>query len=226
MMTGIVEREAQPEVVAEHRDGVAGVAVMAGVVPRGPWPFGAVVIDAWFWTLRRVIRVHRRLILDPVENIPPGYTRVPEMPHSGGRRLMAKQAPGISALGARVHLFVRPQAQDAFVALFRDVLGCDVRELDFGLEYPILFVPFEDGSGFSVEFSERAPAEPTNRPLDDDAAFRGAWLEFRTADLDRLQAALRAAGIPEFRHPGSSHVYFSAPGGQVFRLLDVGYVGP
>lgn len=132
----------------------------------------------------------------------------------------------IIALGARVHLFVRPQAHDAFVALFRDVLGCDIRELDFGLEYPILFVPFDDGSGFSVEFSERAPAEVTDRPLDDDTAFRGAWIEFRTAALDRLQTALRAAGIPEFRHSGSSQVYFCAPGGQVFRLLDVGYTGP
>ncbi len=30
----------------------------------------------------------------------------------------------------------------------------------------------------------------------------------------------------EFRHPGSTHVYFSAPGGQVFRLIDVAYDGP
>jgi hypothetical protein len=135
-------------------------------------------------------------------------------------------AAGIVALGARVHLFVRPQAHDAFVALFRDVLGCDLRELDFGLEYPILFVSFDDGSGFSVEFSDRAADDVTDRPLDNDNAFRGAWIEFRTAELDRLQAALRAAGIPEFRHPGSNHAYFCAPGGQVFRLLDVGYAGP
>ena len=27
-------------------------------------------------------------------------------------------------------------------------------------------------------------------------------------------------------HPGSTHVYFSAPGGQVFRLIDVAYDGP
>ena len=33
-------------------------------------------------------------------------------------------------------------------------------------------------------------------------------------------------GYSEFRHPGSSHVYFSAPGGQVFRLIDVDYEGP
>ena len=34
------------------------------------------------------------------------------------------------------------------------------------------------------------------------------------------------AGIREFRHAGSTHVYFSAPGGQVFRLIDVAYDGP
>lgn len=139
---------------------------------------------------------------------------------------MTDQAAGIVALGARVHLFVRPEAHDAFVALFRDVLACDLRELDFGLQYPILFVQFDDGSGFSVEFSHQAPEDVTDRPLDDDNAFRGAWIEFRTAELDRLQAALRAAGIPEFRHPGSNHAYFCAPGGQVFRLLDVRYAGP
>ena len=37
---------------------------------------------------------------------------------------------------------------------------------------------------------------------------------------------LREAGMREFRHAGSVHVYFSAPGGQVVRLLDVSYDGP
>jgi hypothetical protein len=27
-------------------------------------------------------------------------------------------------------------------------------------------------------------------------------------------------------HPGSSHTYFAAAGGQVFRLIHVSYVGP
>jgi hypothetical protein len=133
---------------------------------------------------------------------------------------------GIVALGARVHLFVRPAQHDAFITLFRDVLGCRVSELDFGLEHPILLVPFSDGSAFSVEFTELAPADSASGAIDDEHAFRGAWIEFRTAELERLQAALRDAGIPEFRHPGSPHVYFSAPGGQVFRLIDVEYSGP
>src|SRR2546426_8025923 len=35
---------------------------------------------------------------------------------------------GIVALGARVHLFVQPQAREQFTSLFRDVLGCEVSE--------------------------------------------------------------------------------------------------
>lgn len=136
-------------------------------------------------------------------------------------------AAHLARLGARVHLFVQPEAHDAFAALFRDVLGCDVVEHDFGMAHPVLLVGFGDGSAFSVEFTDRAPdLSPADEAVDDEHAFRGAWIEFRTNGVERTLAALRAAGLPEFRHPGSSHAYFSAPGGQVFRVLDVGYEGP
>ena len=133
---------------------------------------------------------------------------------------------GIVALGARVHLFVQPRAREEFIAMFRDVLGCDVSERDFGLPHPLLLVAFSDGSAFSVEFTELAPSEIVGNTLVDEQALRGAWLEFRTTDLEGHQQKLRRAGIREFRHTGSGHAYFSAPGGQVFRLLDVAYVGP
>ena len=133
---------------------------------------------------------------------------------------------GITALGARIHVFVRPAARDAFTALFRDVLDCDIVERDFGLPHPILLVQFPDRSGFSVEFSDLAPADPPGDTLTDASAGRGAWIEFRTTDVAGYQQRLRQAGIREFRHPGSAHAYFSAPGGQVFRLLDVSYDGP
>ena len=134
--------------------------------------------------------------------------------------------PGMTGLGARVHLFVRPETRERFVALFRDVLDCTVVELDFGTGQPILLVRFGDGSSFSVETSELAPAETASEKLTDDSAFRGAWIEFRTGDVAGYTSRLAAAGIPHFRHPGSNHTYFSAPGGQVFRLLDNAYVGP
>lgn len=140
--------------------------------------------------------------------------------------MTSPQEAQVTALGARVHLFVRPEYRKPFASLFRDVLGCSVAELDFGLPHPILLVSFGDGSKFSVEFSDLAPGEVPGDNLDDEHAFRGAWIEFRTTDVPGFQRKLRDAGIREFAHPGSSHIYFSAPGGQVFRLIDVAYEGP
>ncbi len=130
----------------------------------------------------------------------------------------------IGGLGARVHLFVRPEYRERFTGLFRDVLECDVRTLDFGLPLPILLVSFPDASAFSVEFTDAAAEEPCDG--DYARALRGAWLEFRTDDVPAVQQKLHHAGIRSFAHPASSHVYFSAPGGQVFRIIDVGYRGP
>lgn len=138
---------------------------------------------------------------------------------------MSELQPRLVGLGARVHLFVPPAERVAFTALFRDVLGCEVLERQFGLEQPVLLVRFADGSAFSVEFSDLAPSIEA-RGIDDEHAFRGAWIEFRTREVGRLEEVLRNAGIPEFRHRGSSHAYFVAPGGQVFRLLDVNDTGP
>jgi hypothetical protein len=90
------------------------------------------------------------------------------------------------------------------------LLGCSVREIDFGLQYPIMLVTTEGGS-FSIEFVDDA--------LDVAKPWRGAWIEFVTDDVLALQQRLRDANTPEFRHPGSPHAYFRAPNGQVLRLL-------
>jgi hypothetical protein len=133
-------------------------------------------------------------------------------------------APKIVGLGARVHLFVRPELRERFRWLFEEILECSVVDRDFGLEHPIMLISLPDGSAFSAEFTDLAPADIPE--VDDEHAFRGAWIEFRTRDLAGCQERLRRAGIPEFKHRGSQHSYFSAPGGQVFRLLDVDYPGP
>lgn len=132
----------------------------------------------------------------------------------------------ISSLSPRVHFFVRPEYKQAFVSLFRDVLLCDVAELNFGLSYPILFVSFPGGGSFSVEFSDRAYQPPSGSSITDARAFLGAWIEFRASDPKDVEQRLTKAGIPSFQHPGSKHTYFSAPGGQIFRVVDLTYVGP
>lgn len=132
----------------------------------------------------------------------------------------------ITALGARVHIFVRPERREQFTRLFGDVLETEVTEHDFGLPHPILLVSLPDESRFSVEFSDLAPDADAEGGSDDARAFRGAWIEFLTPDLAGCHQRLDEANVPSFRHPGSIHRYFSAPGGQVFRIIDVDYKGP
>ncbi|MFN2450027.1 MAG: hypothetical protein ABR508_09635 [Candidatus Baltobacteraceae bacterium] len=124
----------------------------------------------------------------------------------------------ISGLGARVHLFVRPADREAFIGLFHEVLQCTVRELEFGLPHPIVLVSFPDGSALSVEFNADTPTQRST--------LSGAWIEFRTADPQNVQRKLLDAGVEHFSHPASPHRYFRAPGGQVFRVLDLKYAGP
>ena len=139
---------------------------------------------------------------------------------------MDRREPSIRGLSPQVHLFVRPGARGAFTSLFRDTLGCEIAERDFGLQHPIVLVTFSDGSRFSVEFTDLAPESAPGEAVSDERSFRGAWLEFRTTDLAGDQQKLRSARVPEFRHGGSTHAYFVAPGGQVFRLVDVDDAGP
>ncbi|GAC1300706.1 MAG: hypothetical protein NVSMB19_07700 [Vulcanimicrobiaceae bacterium] len=139
---------------------------------------------------------------------------------------LAPRASMLVALGARVHVFLHPERREQFTRLFRDVLECTVQELEFGLPHPILWVPLPDGSGFSIELTELAPDPGPESAHNDEQAFRGAWIEFRTPDLEGCLQRLDEAAVPSFRHPGSIHRYFSAPGGQVFRIIDIDYQGP
>jgi hypothetical protein len=131
----------------------------------------------------------------------------------------------IAGLDARVHLFVRPEAIHRFIALFRDVFECEVRTVDTGMPHPIWLCVFGNGSSFSVEVSAAAPTDPIG-DVSEANARHGAWIEFRTTNLNGVLARLDAAGVPSFTHPPSPHRYFSAPGGQVFRVVDIQYRGP
>jgi catechol 2,3-dioxygenase-like lactoylglutathione lyase family enzyme len=116
----------------------------------------------------------------------------------------------VIALGNRLHVFAHPDTRDSMKHFYGTLLGCSVRELDFGLPHPIVLVTSAGGS-FSVEFVEDA--------YDPEKPWRGAWIEFISDNAPALRQRLREAGVPEFRHPGSPHVYFRAPNGQVLRIL-------
>lgn len=55
----------------------------------------------------------------------------------------------------------------------------------------------------------------------DEAGFLGAiWLELKTADVERTKRDILAFGVKKLDVP-DPHLYFQAPGGQVFRLVGI-----
>ena len=57
-----------------------------------------------------------------------------------------------------------------------------------------------------------------DRALDEAQARRGAWLELKPADPDALEAAVRAAGLPQIAYAATTTFYFAVPSGQVFGI--------
>ena len=121
----------------------------------------------------------------------------------------AKAGPQIGMTN-RAHFLARPQYREALVRCFSEVLGCGP---PMSLPArpptgPIVAFRFPGGGAVSVEFTPEA--------LDEAQARRGAWLELNPADPDALEAAVKAAGLPQVRYPATTTFYFAAPGGQIF----------
>lgn len=117
------------------------------------------------------------------------------------------------ALNNSVHLYVRPDAKEKFMAFFTDILGLEaLKSADaVGTSEPIYAFRFSNGAVLSVEFTEDA--------LDEQQARWGAWLELRTDDAESLQQKALAAGLVRVIHPYTPFFYIQAPGGQVFRIV-------
>jgi hypothetical protein len=123
----------------------------------------------------------------------------------------AKADPQL-AMTNRSHFLARPQYRDALVRCFSETLGCGAPMTLPGRAGvgPIVAFRFPGGGAVSVEFTPDA--------LDEAQARRGAWLELRPADPDALEAAVKAAGLPQLTYAATTTFYFAVPGGQVFGI--------
>lgn len=112
------------------------------------------------------------------------------------------------SLGPNVKITAPASTRAAQHALYAGVLGCDVLTPTPQMDV----FRFPDGACVGVAFVPDAEA------LTPAQAMRGAWLEYRVADVDRTTAALAELGLTPFDYVDATHRYFQAPGGQVFRL--------
>jgi catechol 2,3-dioxygenase-like lactoylglutathione lyase family enzyme len=100
--------------------------------------------------------------------------------------------------------------KDRFRAFYRDVLGCEaVRESDQKDD-------FRMGGNFYIGVLY----ENEGVALDESSFSRAIYLELKADDVEEMRRKIVAFGV-RVLEMHDSHLYFQAPGGQVWRLVGI-----
>jgi catechol 2,3-dioxygenase-like lactoylglutathione lyase family enzyme len=97
--------------------------------------------------------------------------------------------------------------QERIRKFYRDVLGCEITKTTDDANY------FRMGDNFFVAFlyDDSALSEPE--------WLKSIWLEIKADDVLAAKKKILAFGVKEVNSRDKAHLYFQAPGGQVFRLV-------
>jgi catechol 2,3-dioxygenase-like lactoylglutathione lyase family enzyme len=111
--------------------------------------------------------------------------------------------------------------RDRIRKFYRDVLGCQItRESDdkddvrMGDGFYIAFL-YESGDGREADEGVTYAAEDV---LSEDDFLKAIFLELKADDVEDMRQKIVAFGVNVLEVP-DPHLYFQAPGGQVFRLV-------
>ncbi len=124
-------------------------------------------------------------------------------------RMLAGRQAGRVSLGRNSKLTVRPQERGQINTFYCEVLGCERTKTSPGADV------FQVGADFflGVIYDDEA--------LTVEQCAKAIWLELRTDRLQETRQRILDFGIQEIIYRDREHFYFQAPGGQVFRLIDV-----
>ncbi len=114
------------------------------------------------------------------------------------------------AIGNHSKIVSRRADQDRIRAFYKDVLGCQLTKQTPDVDY----IRFDQGFFLAVLYSDQAIGEAEARA--------SIWLELRTEDPAALNERILKFGVHRIEMPGAEHLYFQAPGGQVFRVVTRG----
>ncbi|MFC4055923.1 VOC family protein [Actinomadura syzygii] len=118
-------------------------------------------------------------------------------------------------------LRVRRTERDRIRKFYRDVLGCELtREFDDKDDFRLgddFYIAFLYGSGDGREVDEGV-AYAAEDALSDDDFLKAIFLELKAADVEKTRQKIVDFGVKVLDVP-DPHLYFQAPGGQVFRLV-------
>jgi hypothetical protein len=114
-------------------------------------------------------------------------------------------------LGLNLKLTIAEEHRPRVHALFVDAIGTHAVQPMPHLEA----YKTEDGGSVGVFYV------PAKEALGDEDQKKGAWLEFRVADLEATVKRIEGQGIARIDYQDKTHHYYQVPGGPVFRLAKV-----
>lgn len=114
------------------------------------------------------------------------------------------------SIGNHSKIVARHTDQGRIRGFYRDVLGCVLTKESKDVDY----IRFHEGFFLAVLYRDGAPTT--------EEAERAIWLELRSDDPGLLRKKILDFGVHRIEMPGAEHLYFQAPGGQVFRLVGDG----
>ena len=118
-------------------------------------------------------------------------------------------------------LRVRRAERERIQSFYRDVLGCqltrsfgDKDDFRIGDDFHIAFI-YASGS---AESADKGATYGAQDALADDDFLKAIFLELKTGDVEEMRKQITGFGVRALDVP-DPHLYFQAPGGQVFRLV-------
>ncbi|TYB44195.1 VOC family protein [Actinomadura chibensis] len=124
-------------------------------------------------------------------------------------------------IGNHSALRVSRTERDRIRKFYRDVLGCELlRKFDdkddfrIGDDFYIAFL-YDAGDGRKVDEGVTYAAEDA---LTDDDFLKAIFLELKAEDVEKMRQRIIDFDVKVLDVP-DPHLYFQAPGGQVFRLV-------
>ena len=118
-------------------------------------------------------------------------------------------------------LRVRPGERERIRKLYGDILGCTLnRQLEEKDDFRIgddYYISFLYGGPGGKE-PDKGAVYVQSEALSDDDFLKAIYLELKTDDVQGMRQRITDFGVNVLPVP-DPHLYFQAPGGQVFRLV-------
>ena len=114
------------------------------------------------------------------------------------------------SIGNHSKIVARHADQERIRAFYRGVLGCTLTKESKDVDY----IRFQPNFFVAVLYQEEVTGS--------EALLQSIWLELRTDEPGRLCQQIIEFGVTEIEIPGAEHLYFQAPGGQMFRVVKNG----